>query len=104
MNDVFEKRVKAAAVAGWWTLLIDVGFLLIQWIAYRVAMSVHPAWLLSFWWGPDTTWSFVQTAWFWGLAIMKICILPFALMTLWLTLWARQLRKRAERVKEENGD
>ena len=96
MNDIFEKRVRAAAVAGWWTLLIDVGFLLIQWIAYRVAMSVHPSWLLSFWWGPDTTWSFVQTTWFWGLAIMKIGILPLALMTLWLTLWAKQLRKQAE--------
>ena len=31
MNDVFEKRVRAAAVAGWWTLLIDVGFLLAFW-------------------------------------------------------------------------
>ena len=96
MSDVFEKRVRAAAVAGWWTLLIDVGFLLIQWIAYRLAMSVHPAWLLSFWYGPDTTWSFVQTVWFWGIAIMKICVWPLALVTLWLTLWARQLRKRAD--------
>ena len=96
MSDVFEKRVRAAAVAGWWTLLVDVGFLLIQWIAYRLAMSAHPAWLLSLWWGPDITWSSVQTMWFWGLAIMKICILPLALATLWLTLWARQLRKRAD--------
>ena len=95
MNDVFEKRVRAAAVAGWWTLLIDVGFLLIQWILYRLAMSVHPAWLLSFWYGPDTTWSLVQTMWFWAITIMKICIWPLALVTLWLTLWARQLRKRA---------
>ena len=27
MNDVFEKRVRAAAVAGWWTLLIAAGFI-----------------------------------------------------------------------------
>jgi hypothetical protein len=26
---------------------------------------------------------------------MKICIWPLALVTLWLTLWARQLRKRS---------
>jgi hypothetical protein len=26
---------------------------------------------------------------------MKICIWPLALVVLWLTLWARQLRKRA---------
>lgn len=96
MSDIFEKRVKAAAVAGWWTLLIYVAFLMIQWIAYRLAISVHPAWLLSFWYGPDTTWSLVQTAWFRALMIMKMGVLPLALVTIWLTLWAKQLRKRAE--------
>ena len=101
MNDVFEKRVRGAAVAGWWTLLIAIGFVLIQWIGYRLLMSARPAWLLSLCWGPDTTWSFVQTVWFWGIAIMKICIWPLALVTLWLTLWARQLRKQASKTLEE---
>jgi hypothetical protein len=94
MNDAFERRVKTAAVAGWWTLLIAVGFIMIQWIIYLLIMSAHPTWLLWMW-GPDSTWSFVQTVWFWSLAIVKICIWPLVLMTLWLTLWARQLRKRA---------
>jgi hypothetical protein len=102
MNDVFEKRVRAAAVAGWWTLLIAVGFLLIQWIGYLLVMSAHPTWMLSLW-GPDITWSFFQTVWFWGIAIMKVSVWPLALAALWLTLWARQLRKRAERVEVENG-
>ena len=96
MSDMFEKRVRAAAVAGWWTLLLYVGFLMIQWIVYRLAISVHPAWLLSFWYGPDTTWSLVQAAWFRALLIMKMGVLPLALVTIWLTLWAKQLRKRAE--------
>jgi len=94
MNDVFEKRVRAAAVAGWWTLLVDVGFLLIQWVLYLLIMSARPALLLSLW-GPGTTWSFVQTVWFWAILIMKACVWPLALLNLWLTLWARQLRKRA---------
>ncbi len=94
MNDVFEKRVRAAAVAGWWTLLIAVGFLLIQWIMYLLVTSARPPRLLWMW-GPDTAWSFVQTVWFRSLAIAKICLWPFALAILWLTLWARQLRKRA---------
>jgi hypothetical protein len=93
MNGVFEKRVKAAAVAVWWTLLIDVGFILIQWIMYLLVMSARPAWALSLW-GPGTTWSFVQTVWFWGIVIMKFCVWLLALVALWLTLWARQLRKR----------
>ena len=95
MNDIFEKRVRAAAVAGWWTLLIAVGFLMIQWIGYLLVTSAHPKWMLSFW-GPDITWSFVQTVWFWTIAIMKVCLWPLALADLWLTLWARHLRKRTE--------
>jgi len=92
MNDVFEKRVRAAAVAGWWTLLIAVAFLTIHWIVYLLVMSAHPAWLLS-WCGPNITWSLLQTVWFWAIAILKVFVWLLALVVLWLTLWARQLRK-----------
>ena len=36
MNDPFEKKVRAAAVAGWWVVLIAVGFLMEQ-ALYSVA-------------------------------------------------------------------
>ena len=92
MNDAFEKRVRAAAVAGWWTLLVAVVFLTLQWFAYLAIMSAKPAWLLTLW-GPDVSWSFVQNVWFWGTAIFKLFLWLLALVVLWLTLWARQLRK-----------
>ncbi len=93
MNNVFEKRVRAAAVAGWWVLLVAAGFLVLQWIIYLVVMSARPAWLLSLW-GPDVSWSFVQNVWFWAAAIFKLCLWLLALVVLWLTLWAWQLRKQ----------
>jgi hypothetical protein len=93
MADAFETRVRAAAIAGWWTLLIAVAFLTLQWLAYLVVMSTRPGWLLSLW-GPDTTWSFVQSVWFWATAIFKFCLWLLALLVLWLTLWSRQLQKR----------
>ena len=95
MDDTFERKVRAAAVAGWWTLLIALGFLVFQWGFYLFAMSTRPAWLLSLW-GPDISWPFVQTVWFWGTAIFKLCLWLATLVVLWLTLWARQLRKRAD--------
>lgn len=49
MNDPFEKRVRAAAVAGWWTLLVAVSFLTLQWFAYLAVMSARPAWLVTLW-------------------------------------------------------
>jgi hypothetical protein len=94
MNNVFEKRVRAAAIAGWWVLLIAAGFILLQWIAYLLVMDARPAWLPSLW-GPDVSWSFIQNVWFWVVAIFKLCVWLLALVVLWLTLWARQLRKRA---------
>ena len=94
MNDNFEKRVRAAAVAGWWTLLVGVAFLVIQWIAYLFIMNAKPAWVQAMW-GPDISWSYIQNLWFWIATIFKMCIWLMALVVVWLTLWARELRKRA---------
>jgi len=94
MNDTFESRVRAAAIAGWWTLLIAVGFITLQWIVYLAVMSNQPAWLLSMC-GPGVDWSFLQSIWFWAIAILKFILWLMALIVIWLTLWARQLRKRA---------
>ncbi len=92
MNDLFQKKVKAAAVAGWWTVLIAVGFIVLQWIAYLVAISSRPTWVLSMW-GPNISWDFVQNVWFWAVVVLKFVVWLMALAALWLTLWARQLRK-----------
>ena len=95
MNDVFEKRVRAAAVAGWWTLLIAIGFITLLWVIYLVVLSARPAWLLAMW-GPGMDWPFVQTVWFLAIAVLKFIVWLMALVVIWLTLWARQLRNRAD--------
>jgi len=94
MNEVFGNRVQAAAIAGWWTLLISAGFLVLQWIVYLLFMSTRPTWLLSLW-GNGIGWDTVQIVWFWGTALLKLCLWLLALVVVWLTLWARQMRKRA---------
>jgi hypothetical protein len=92
MNETFEKRVQAAATAGWCVVLIAVGVLLLQWIAYLFIMNARPEWIRTMW-GPDIAWSFIQTVWFWIMAIFKLLVGLLALAALWLTLWAKQLRK-----------
>jgi hypothetical protein len=94
MNDVFEKRVRAAAVAGWWVVLIVTVVVLLQWFAYLVVMWARPAWLPGLW-GPEMSWAFIQNVWFWGIAVMKLIWWLLFLLALWLSLWACQLRKRA---------
>jgi hypothetical protein len=90
MNDLFQKRVRAAAVAGWWVVLIAVGFITLQWLIYLAVMHARPAWLLAMW-GPDVDWAFVHVVWFWAIAILKFVLWLTVFVVLWLTLWARQL-------------
>jgi len=92
MNDSFEKKVRAAAVACWWVVLIAVGFLTFLWLLYLAVMSTHPTWLLALW-GPDVDWPFVQNVWFWAVVAFKFCVWLMVLVAVWLTLWAKQLRK-----------
>ena len=60
MNDPFEKKVRAAAVAGWWVVLIGYALLTLTWGVYLVLVSSRPAWMRAMW-GPDVTWDFMQT-------------------------------------------
>jgi hypothetical protein len=93
MNDAFEKKVRAAAIAGWWVVLIAYALLLVIWAVYLALMSARPAWMLTMWGEGDVTWAFMQTMSLWFLGAFKLFIWFLILVALWLTLWARQLRK-----------
>lgn len=94
MNDDFAKRVRSAAVAGWWMLLIGAIFLTLQWFVY-LAVASCPAkgcWLIRVW-GPGLDWPTIQMVWLWMFAGLKLAFWLLALVVIWLTLWARALRK-----------
>jgi hypothetical protein len=44
MSDDLAKRVRSAAVAGWWTVLIGSLFLALQWLASQKLLSAKPQW------------------------------------------------------------
>ena len=91
MSDDFERKIHAAGAAGWWTVLVGAVALLIQWVAYLVIMSSRPAFVLSLWGSSD--WLEVQHLWLAGTVFLKVFLAILALVCLWLTLWARQLRQ-----------
>ena len=93
MDDVrFLSRVQAAAAAAWWTLLIAWAVLMVQWLLYLLLMQARPAWVVGLW-GPGETWETIRPVWFNALLLFKLGLVPVALAAIWLTLWARQLRK-----------
>jgi hypothetical protein len=93
MNDLFEKKVRAAAVAGWWVVLIGYVLLVVTWLIYLGIVTARPAWMLVLW-GQDVTWDVMQTMSLWFLGVCKLLLWLLFLAALWLTLWARQLRKQ----------
>jgi hypothetical protein len=92
MNDVFEKKVRAAAVAGWWVILIGYALLTLTWGVYLVLVSARAEWMRAMW-GKDVSWDFMQVVSLWFLGVFKLFLWILILVVLWLTLWARQLRK-----------
>jgi len=92
MNDSYEKKVRAAAVAGWWVVLIGYVLLTVVWLVYLAFVTTRPAWMLAMW-GQEVTWDFMQTLSLWFLGVFKLFLWFLFLAALWLTLWARQLRK-----------
>jgi hypothetical protein len=94
MKDSFERKVRSAGVAGWWTLLVAAAVLLVQWLAFLFMMRARPAWA-AFLLGPGMTWDDLLRIWWLATAFFKGFLLVLALPCLWLTLWARQLRRMA---------
>ena len=94
MNDPFTIRMRAAAVAGWWTVLIAIGFITLLWAVSLVILSNRPAWVLAMC-GPDIGWPEFQRICLWAIVALKFVIWLMVLVVVWLTLWAWQLKKRA---------
>jgi hypothetical protein len=92
MDEILRKKVRAAAVAGWWTVLIAYCILLISWIAYLLIMR-HPAGMLCLW-GEGITWLEIRTIWLWAMVVFKLGVGMMIFVVIWLTLLARQLAKK----------
>jgi hypothetical protein len=93
MNGVFAQRVRSAAIAGWWTLLIATIFLTVQWVAYLSIIGSQPAWMLRVWGGGDMHWGTIQTIWVWITAVFKMIVWVVTMLVIWLSLWARRLAR-----------
>src|SRR5574340_349374 len=91
MNDELSVKVRSAAISGWWTLLIGAAFLTVQWLAYLAIMNVRPGWVAAMWGGED--WATIQSLWLRMAAVFKLCLWLAALPVIWLSLWARKLRR-----------
>ena len=91
MNDTYTKRVSAAAAAGWWTVLVGVLWLTFGWLAWMAILHFKPDWLLTLWVG--MSWDDAREFMILFLGTAKMILLVCFLATLWLTFWARGMKR-----------
>ncbi|MDD5169970.1 MAG: hypothetical protein PHN75_14225 [Syntrophales bacterium] len=92
MDETFVKKVRTAAIAGWWTLLIFFCILVVQWLAYLLIMAKQPAGMLCLV-GNEVTWTEIRTIWLWAMVAYKLGAAMMVFVVIWLTLWAKQLAR-----------
>ena len=91
MEARFSVKVKTAAVAAWWSILIAFLSILFQWLIF-LYFNAHLQGLISVLLG-GFDWQLVRFIWLWSVAVLKLCMWLLLLVTIWLTLWARALAK-----------
>jgi len=94
MSDTLSQRVRAAAAAAWWTVLIGALWLSVGWVFLLWIMAAEPAWLLWLW-GGHMTWKEVHDVFLIAYAVAKMVLLAAVLAAVWLTIWGRKLRRLA---------
>ena len=95
MNEPLPQRVRAAASAGWWTILIGGIWITVGWLIWLAILRNRDAcgWMLELWGGEPLGWSDVQSLVLRVIALMKVILLAMLLIVIWLTFWARGLRR-----------
>ncbi|MDB4955778.1 MAG: hypothetical protein JWO36_3347 [Myxococcales bacterium] len=79
--------------AGWWTLLVAIVLLFIQWASYLVVVSRQPAWFIGLL-GPDMTWARTESMFLQAMILFRLFVGAFTILLVWATFWSASLAKR----------
>ena len=97
-NDDFETRLRAAARAAWWVFVISLILTIVGWLGY---LALGAGWLDGLiklgLYGPVSHGKLVYVT-LWYVGLFKIIVLCLFLGALFLTLWARLLRRGKRNV------
>ena len=95
MNGNLAKSVGAAARAAWGTVVLGAAWLTVGYVVWLVILDARPAWVLALWGGGDLAWSTVQEMSLWFTGAFKAVLFVVVLAAVWLSLWARGLKRAA---------
>ncbi len=90
MENLLHKRVRAAAIAGWWTLLVAVGLHLVLLSAVMLTLHCRPGWIPAMMGG--VPWETVQLMALGMIALYRVLVWTMFLVVIWLTIWSAKLK------------
>ena len=93
MDEIFEKRLRAAVGAGWRTVVIWAVLLTVSWLFFLLMMHARPEWVRYLWGGSGLSWEKMQEVAIWFYGAFKIVMLVFAMIVVFLALWLRRLSR-----------
>ena len=94
MADGPAERVRAAAVAAWWTVLIGAIWVTAGWLMSMAFLRCEPEWVRALW-GGKIEWPQIHVIWVAMIAGFKVILLLCVLTAVFLSLWARKLKRLA---------
>ena len=89
-------KVRAAARAGWWTVILVSLIMTGAWFLAIAIVGAQPAWLGKIWPG-EVDWDEIQALYVRFFAVFKMIVWTMIALTIWLTCWGARLRRLAER-------
>ena len=91
MNDLFQQRVRSAAVAGWWTFLVGVAMAMLFWACMLLVARGQPEWVTRMWGG--VSWETMRDVSLWMIAVFRLLLWVIFLVAVWLSLWSAKLKR-----------
>ncbi len=87
----FEDRLHACVVSGWWTVLIFMVLITLQWLMSLIILRTQPEFMVMWLGGMD--WVEIRSLIMHSIATAKIVMLGFLFAVIWMTLWDRRLSR-----------
>lgn len=92
MDNIQSTKIRTAASAAWWTLLLATLLISAIWLIYVWMVNQRAAWMQGLW-APGMTWETVGPYALWGVTVFKVFLWMLLTAAIWLSLWARGLKK-----------
>ena len=94
MSDALAQRVRAAAAAGWKTVILFWALMVASWIGVLLILHYEPDFVMTLIGSRSMDWDKLQMLYIEYFAVFKMILLVLLIAVVWLSFWGRRLTKQ----------